>query len=61
VRPLDMEQRKQRRKVMFDIGVQLRRVYNLAEQEPVPDRITHLLSRLDRETTVKAERPRQHL
>ena len=50
----DLEHRKQRRKVVFDIGVQLRRVYNLAEQQPVPDRITRLLSELDCETTKRA-------
>jgi len=65
VRPLDVEQRKQRRKVLFDIGVQLRRVYNIAEQEPVPERIARLLSEFDgeavRRAAGRAERSGQHL
>jgi hypothetical protein len=54
VRPFDVEQRKQRRKVLFDIGIQLRRVYSIAEQQPVPERIARLLSELDGETVGRA-------
>jgi hypothetical protein len=46
---LDLEYRKHRRTVLFDIGIQLRRVYDVAEQQPVPERIARLLDSLGRD------------
>jgi hypothetical protein len=49
VRSLALEERKHRRTVLFGIGLQLRRIYDVAEREPVPDHITRLLDKLDDE------------
>jgi len=47
VRSQALEHRKHRQTVLFGIGLQLRRIYDVAEREPVPDRIARLLNRLD--------------
>ena len=47
MRSPDLENRKHRRTVLFGIGLQLRRIYDIAEREPVPDRIARLLDKLD--------------
>ena len=50
VRSLALEDRRNRRTVLFGIGLQLRRIYDVAEREPVPDRIARLLDKLDDES-----------
>jgi len=50
VRALALEQRKHRRTVLFGIGLQLQRIYELAEREPVPERIAKLLDKFDDNT-----------
>jgi hypothetical protein len=47
VRSLALEERKHRRTVLFGIGLQLRRIFDIAEREPVPDHIARLLDQLD--------------
>ena len=42
-----LEERKHRQTVLFGIGLQLRRIYDIAEREPVPDHIARLLDQLD--------------
>jgi Anti-sigma factor NepR len=52
VRALNLEDRKHRRTVLFGIGLQLRRIYDIAEREPVPDHIARLLDKLDDESAM---------
>jgi len=56
--PLDREPFDQ--KVLACLGRQLRRLFNETAAEPIPDRFTDLLERLDRETRPQPRRaPRQ--